>query len=226
MSRHHGHEHHRTASGRPDVSRAAAGGHRAHPPFWRAARVRRRRGGVPHRAAWHRTDPGACRPGGHQPARWCRPGGGNRHHGPGEFMGEVSGLTGKPTLVDGVAAEPVQALWLSPEQLRRLIVAEADLGERLMRALILRRTSLIESCAAGPLVIAEADDPGRARIGNFLRRNGFPFRAVTPDQDPALADLLAPYRDHPESWPLVLLADGRLRSEERRVGKGCGSRGW
>ncbi|MGN6236538.1 FAD-dependent oxidoreductase [Dyella sp.] len=132
------------------------------------------------------------------------------HHGPGEFMGEVSGLTGKPTLVDGVAAEPVQALWLSPEQLRRLIVAEADLGERLMRALILRRTSLIESCAAGPLVIAEADDPGRARIGNFLRRNGFPFRAVTPDQDPALADLLAPYRDHPESWPLVLLADGRL----------------
>jgi thioredoxin reductase (NADPH) len=102
------------------------------------------------------------------------------HHGPGQFMGEVSGLTGRPALVTGVAAEAVEAVFLTPEELRRLIVAEADLGERLMRALILRRAGLIESCAAGPLLIAEHDDAGRARIGTFLRRNGFPFRAVAP----------------------------------------------
>ncbi|WP_017462351.1 FAD-dependent oxidoreductase [Dyella ginsengisoli] len=132
------------------------------------------------------------------------------HHGPGQFIGEVSGLSGKPALVDGVAAEDVEAVFLSPEQLRRLIVAEADLGERLMRALILRRASLIESCAAGPLLIAEPDDSGRARIGNFLRRNGFPFRALTPTEDPAVAEMVAAYRECPNSWPLLLLADGRL----------------
>lgn len=132
------------------------------------------------------------------------------HHGPGQFMGEVSGLTGRPALVNGVAAEAVEAVFLTPEELRRLIVAEADLGERLMRALILRRAGLIESCAAGPLLIAEHDDAGRARIGTFLRRNGFPFRAVAPADEPSLADMIAPYRDCPESWPLVLLPDGRL----------------
>ncbi|HEU4669628.1 MAG TPA: FAD-dependent oxidoreductase [Dyella sp.] len=132
------------------------------------------------------------------------------HHGAGQFIGEVSGLTGKPALVDGTAVTAVEAVFLSPEQLRRLIVAEADLGERLMRALILRRASLIESCAAGPLLIAEADDSGRARIGNFLRRNGFPFRALTPTEDPAVAEMVAPYRECPDSWPLLLLADGRL----------------
>ena len=84
------------------------------------------------------------------------------HHGPGQFIGEVSGLSGKPALVDGVAAEDVEAVFLSPEQLRRLIVAEADLGERLMRALILRRASLIESCAAGPPTAGPAAQPSKA----------------------------------------------------------------
>ena len=36
---------------------------------------------------------------------------------------------------------------MPPEQLRALIIAEADLGERIVRALILRRVGLIEAGA-------------------------------------------------------------------------------
>ena len=40
--------------------------------------------------------------------------------------------------------DDVEALLVPPEQLRALIIAEADLGERIVRALILRRVALIE----------------------------------------------------------------------------------
>lgn len=131
-------------------------------------------------------------------------------HGPGQFTGEISALSGRPVLVDGIATATAKAMVLTPEGLRSLIIAEADLGERIMRALILRRTMLLESAGGGPVIIAEADNSGRAFIANFLRRNGFPFRIVTPDEDPAMSDIVEAYRDCQKGWPLVLLPDGAL----------------
>ncbi len=39
-------------------------------------------------------------------------------HGPGSFMGELAQLAGRPALIDAHAREPVQALIISPDQLR------------------------------------------------------------------------------------------------------------
>lgn len=55
---------------------------------------------------------------------------------PGEFLTEVGQLWGRMALVDGHAEEDVETLLVAPGQLRALIIAEADLGERLVRALI------------------------------------------------------------------------------------------
>src|SRR5262245_33654645 len=63
-------------------------------------------------------------------------------HGPGAFLGELAQLAGKPALVDAHAQEPVEALIIAPDRLRALLIAEAELGERVMRALILRRVGL------------------------------------------------------------------------------------
>ena len=70
-------------------------------------------------------------------------------HGPGQFMGELAQLAGRPALVDAVAKKPVQALIIAPERLRALLIAEAELGERIMRAFILRRVGLLEIGAGG-----------------------------------------------------------------------------
>ena len=64
--------------------------------------------------------------------------------GPGQFLAEVGTLSGQPALVDGHAEGEVEALLIPPENLRALLIAEAELGERIMRALILRRVALIE----------------------------------------------------------------------------------
>ena len=73
--------------------------------------------------------------------------------GPGNFAGEVGQLSGRPPLAYGRALEVVEALVIDPPSLRAVVVAEAELGERIMRALILRRMGLIETGGGGPLLI-------------------------------------------------------------------------
>jgi thioredoxin reductase (NADPH) len=68
-------------------------------------------------------------------------------HGPGAFMGELAQLAGRPALVDDHAQGPVEALIVPPDQLRALLIAEAELGERIMRALILRRVGLFQAAS-------------------------------------------------------------------------------
>ena len=60
-------------------------------------------------------------------------------HGPGSFLGELAQLSDRPALVDAVAEDEVEAIVVAPSRLRDVLVQEAELGERIMRALILRR---------------------------------------------------------------------------------------
>jgi thioredoxin reductase (NADPH) len=95
-------------------------------------------------------------------------------YGPGSFMGELAQLAGQRTLVDAYANETVEALIIPPEKLRALLIAEAELGERIMRALILRRMGLLETGAGGPVIVGRAGNGDVLRLEGFLRRNGHP----------------------------------------------------
>ena len=114
-------------------------------------------------------------------------------HGPGEFAAEVAQLSGSYALVDGYADGDVEALLIPPVQLRALIIAEADLGERIVRALILRRVGLIESSATGPILIGRPESQALAQLQNFLSRNGHPYQILDATQDAAAAALLEQY---------------------------------
>jgi thioredoxin reductase (NADPH) len=130
-------------------------------------------------------------------------------HGRGHFMGEVSALSGKPSLVDGIALDDVEVLLLLPSQLRALIIAEADLGERLVRALILRRVALIEAGASGPVLIGETTGADLLRLQNFLRRNGEPYHVVDARTDTDAAALMEQSGAAPGE-PLVVCPDGSV----------------
>ena len=115
-------------------------------------------------------------------------------HGPGQFTGEVAQLSTGVALVDAEADDDdVEALLIPPDRLHALIVAEAELGERIVRALILRRVAHIESGGSGPVLIGDLQSPDILRLENFLRRNGQPHHAVDPSQDKAAALLLTQY---------------------------------
>lgn len=80
-------------------------------------------------------------------------------HGPGSFMGELAQLSGRPSLVDALALSNVEALVLGPDHLRAMLIAEASLGEQIMRALILRRVGLIQSGAGGLVIVGDSKGP-------------------------------------------------------------------
>jgi thioredoxin reductase (NADPH) len=113
--------------------------------------------------------------------------------GPGQFLAEVGQLSGRHALVDGYADEDVEVLLVPPPQLRALIIAEADLGERIVRALILRRVGLIESGQSGPVLVSLGECANLLRLQNFLRRNGYPHHVVDATQDADAAALLQQY---------------------------------
>ena len=133
-----------------------------------------------------------------------------RTHSAGSFLGELAQLSGRPALVDSQATSPVEALVLTPEALRAVLVAEADLGEKIMRALILRRVGLIRMGAGGPIIVGPALHPDVLRLEGFLARNGHPRVVVDSDSDPEAKVLLDKFDVAPGEWPIVLCPGGQM----------------
>jgi thioredoxin reductase (NADPH) len=130
--------------------------------------------------------------------------------GPGQFIAEVGQLSGRLALVDGTAEGDVDTILIPPAGLRALLIAEATLGERITRALILRRVQLIQAGHGGPLVIGDPDDAEVLRLATFLRRNGHPHKVSDPAVDPAAAGLLAHCTAATKVLPVVITPSGSV----------------
>jgi len=130
--------------------------------------------------------------------------------GPEQFLAEIGQLSGRVALVDGHAEGDVETLLIPPDKLRALLVAEAVLGERIMRALILRRVNLIQGGVGGPVLIGPSNSTSVAGLQNFLARNGFPHHLLDPVSDHDAAELIARYSPSPDDWPLVVTIDGTV----------------
>ena len=131
-------------------------------------------------------------------------------HGPGGFVGELGQLSGQPFLIDAYCEGDVEVLMIPPERLRALLVAEAELGERIMRALILRRVGLLEIGAGGPIIIGRDGDGDVLRLEGFLSRNGHPHQRLNPDDDADARALIERFKVAEEELPIVLCPGGQL----------------
>jgi thioredoxin reductase (NADPH) len=131
-------------------------------------------------------------------------------HGPGQFLGELAQLAGRRALADATALEPVQALVIPPDRLRALLIAEAELGERIMRALIIRRVGLLETGSGGPIIVGFADNGDVLRLQSFLRRNGQPQQLLNPETDAEAKALIDRFHVDPGQLPIVLCPGGQL----------------
>jgi thioredoxin reductase (NADPH) len=128
----------------------------------------------------------------------------------GGFLGELAQLSGRPSLVDAVALSDVEAIEIAPASLRELIVAEAEIGEQIMRALILRRVGLLEKNVGGPVIVGRADNKDVLRLENFLARNAHPHQRLDPESDTDAKELLNRFHVKPGELPIVLCATGQI----------------
>ena len=142
-------------------------------------------------------------------------------HGVGQISGEVSQLAGRPSMVECRAGpEGCEVAPFDAAHLRALVVGSADIGEIIMRAFILRRTSFISEGVAGSVLVGRAGDPRLVRLQGFLSRNGYPHATLDPASDPDAATLVERFALHAEDLPIALCPNGQVlkRPDEAQLG--------
>src|SRR5271155_814583 len=150
--------------------------------------------------------------------------------GVGQFLADVGQLSTRAALVDGMAEGDVETLLIPTEGLRSLLVAEADLGERIMRALILRRVALLQGGAAGAVLIGSPGAADVIRLQGFLTRNGYPHHLLDPARDLEAKEVIGRYADIAGGLPLVVCPDGSVlgnpseQALSRQIGLAAASR--
>jgi thioredoxin reductase (NADPH) len=132
-------------------------------------------------------------------------------HGPGQFTGEVSQLAGRSSMAGGRAGpEGCVAVPFDAAHLRALMVGSADVGEIVMRALILRRVGLIEQGGAGTILIGTPGSPDVVRLQGFLTRSGYPNLVLDASTDGEGRALVERMGLLPDELPLAVCPSGTL----------------
>ena len=127
----------------------------------------------------------------------------------GQFTGEVGTLSGRRSLFRVRATKPGKVIELDRQQMLALIQTDAELGEILMRAFILRRVELIAAGVGDIVLIGSAYSASTLRIKGFLMRNGQPYSNMDLERDSEVQNLLDSFQISPGEIP-VLICRGQL----------------
>jgi thioredoxin reductase (NADPH) len=125
-------------------------------------------------------------------------------HGPGEFTGDVSQVTGRPAIVSAVARTDGEAYEVSPGGLRELLNNHPDLGDLVMQAFIARR-QLLSGCPkfTGLRVIGSRYSRDTFRVRDFLSENRVPYTWLDLEADPQVQQLLERFGLTASDTPVV-----------------------
>ncbi len=96
---------------------------------------------------------------------------------------------------------------------RRLVSTEADIGEIVMRAFILRRVSLIRHVRGGVVVVGPAHTADTLRLVQFLSRNAYPHRLVDTEHDAGGDGFLDCFSLAAADLPVVIAPGHRVLSK-------------
>jgi thioredoxin reductase (NADPH) len=129
-------------------------------------------------------------------------------YGPGAFVGELTDLSGRPSLVTVKALDPLSALVVSAEELHALLKAEPGVGERVMRALILRHLGPTQTGCA--IVIGPRASPDVLRLESFFRQHGQSQQSLDRDNDESARSVIERFKVRVSELPIVLCPSGRL----------------
>lgn len=125
---------------------------------------------------------------------------------PGQFIGELSLLTGQIAWANCVVVEGGEVLVVPPDQLRLAIETVPAFGDILITTLSLRRKALIAAAGNTLTLIGPPTSPSLLRVAEFVDRNRIPFRWLAPD-DPLALDLLDRTEKNPYAHAWVIVRD-------------------
>jgi thioredoxin reductase (NADPH) len=132
-----------------------------------------------------------------------------------QFSGELDLFNAREILVSGRTSLDSRVIRVQRANFRRLVSAEPDIGEIIMRAFILRRVGLISRGRGGVVVIGPGHSGDMLRLQRFLRRNGYPHRLLDTEQDPDADGFLECFELTPQDLPVVITPDHRVLHNPR-----------
>ncbi len=134
-------------------------------------------------------------------------------HGPGQFTGEMTMISGRRCLVRGRITAPGELLELSGDGLRSLVARDAELSEIFMRAFILRRLALISHGYGNLILLGSQYSANTLNLREFLTRNEHPYTYVDLDTDKSSQELLDRFEVKLDEIPVVIcLGNAVLRN--------------
>jgi len=125
-------------------------------------------------------------------------------HGPGEFTGEISMISGQRSLVRGRVTEPGQFIEVDGDAFRSLIAKDAELSEILLRAFILRRLELISHGYGNVILLGSRHSARTLELREFLTRNAHPYSYIDLDTDSSSQELLDRFDVKASEVPVVI----------------------
>jgi thioredoxin reductase (NADPH) len=129
----------------------------------------------------------------------------------GTFIGDISMFTGEPTLARGVVAEDTTLLVFTPDALRKLVAGSAELGDLLLRTMVVRREWLKGQGYGNELLIGKRSSGDAFAIRELLERNLIPFSWHDIDTDEESKALLDRLGIGPEDCPVLVRTHSVMR---------------
>ncbi|HET6640626.1 MAG TPA: FAD-dependent oxidoreductase, partial [Nitrososphaeraceae archaeon] len=125
-------------------------------------------------------------------------------HRSGQFTGEVGTLSGRRTMFRVRVSKPGKVIELDRRHMLTLVQTDAELGEILMRAFILRRAELITAGVGDIVLIGSAYSADTLRIKEFLMRNGHPYSYIDLERDPDVQNMLDSFHLAANEIPVMI----------------------
>jgi thioredoxin reductase (NADPH) len=128
------------------------------------------------------------------------------------FAADISMFTGEPTLAAGYAAEPTSVIAVRPEDVRRVVATAAELGDLLLRTMVVRREWLQGRGLGQQRLIGSRWSGEAFTVRELLERNLVPFTWHDLNTDDESRALLEGLGIGEAECPVLVRSDGVIRN--------------
>ena len=131
-------------------------------------------------------------------------------HEAGGFAGEIAMLSSQPMMNRARAERPTRIMEVDHDRFRALVQTDAEIGQIILRAFILRRRALIARGTGGLVLVGSRHSSGTLRIQEFLTRNGYPYTPLDVENDPRVQGILDLFDLTVDDVPVVICGEDRI----------------
>lgn len=122
----------------------------------------------------------------------------------GQFTGEINTLSGRATMFRVEASQPSEVIELDRSQMMALVQGDAEIGEIIVRAFILRRAGLVLGQVGDVVLVGSWHSADTLRLKEFLVRNGHPYTYLDLERDTDAEQLMTSFKIAASDIPVVI----------------------